>query len=302
MKKFLLLSCIGLAFLSAVETPFDAGRAFLFLETQVAIGPRVPGTDAHRECRDRIIAECKAYADTVIIQAFDAYRPFTRDTVRAWNIIARYDPGKGKGVMLSTHWDTRPFADLDPLFPEKPVPGANDGASGTAVLLELLPHIRAFSGGRQIDVVFWDAEDMGIAGTGAYFCQGSEHYAKNPLLPLPAEGILIDMIGDADLEILIEKNSLKYAPNLVNKVWDLARELGYGDVFKRKTGPEVFDDHVPLNEIASIPTINLIDFHYKSYGRNLWHTVSDLPAYCSPGSLKIIGDLLLNYLLQSQKY
>lgn len=284
--------------LFATETPFDGFRAFSYLEKQVAIGARIPGTQEHRLCRDWIISHCKQYADTVIVQSFEAYRPASADTVRAWNIIARFHPRIPERVMISTHWDTRPFADLDPLYPGKPVPGANDGASGTAVLIELLPHISGYMGSAGLDIVFWDAEDMGIAGSVAYFCQGSEHYAANLLKPVPGKGILIDMIGDADLEIPIEQNSLHNAADLVEEVWELARKMGYGSVFKRKVGPEVFDDHVPLNEIAGIPTIDIIDFNYRNNGRNLWHTTRDLPAYCSPYSLKIIGDLLLNWLIK----
>lgn len=295
MKRIIAILLLSGVWLTA-QTPFDEYRAFSFLERQLAFGPRVPGTAEHLQCRDWIVEYCKTYADTVIIQAFRAYRPVTADTIDAWNIIARFHPGTAERVMFSTHWDTRPFADLDPYFPDKPVPGANDGASGTAVLIEMLQHIRDYKGEKGVDLAFWDAEDMGIAGSGAYFCQGSEYYARNPITPLPKEGILIDMIGDADLEIPAEQNSLRYAPELVGEIWDLAQRMGYATVFLRKAGPEVFDDHVPLNLIAGIPTIDIIDFDYRSGGRNLWHTVSDLPAYCSPNSLKAIGDILLNWL------
>lgn len=295
MKK-LLTGIFLISQLFGSLTPFDGFRAFEYLEKQVAIGPRIPGSETHFICRDGIADLCREYADTVIIQKFSSYQPFARDTVETWNIIVRFDPENSRRVMFSTHWDTRPVADLDPLYPQKPVPGANDGASGTAVLLEILPYIRDYAGGTGVDLIFWDAEDMGIAGSNIYFCQGSEYYARNPVTPLPQKGILIDMIGDADLEIPVELNSSRYAPDLVAEVWELAAQNGYGHVFLRKPGPEVYDDHVPLNRIAKIPTINLIDFHYTHAGRNLWHTVRDLPAYCSPRSLQIIGDILLLWL------
>lgn len=295
MKK-LLLGTVLIAQLFGGLTPFDGFRAFEYLEKQVAMGPRIPGSETHLVCRDWIVTLCREYADTVIIQEFSAYQPFARDTVAAWNIIARFDSGNSRRIMFSTHWDTRPEAELDPFFPKKPVPGANDGASGTAVLLELLPYIKDFSNGIGVDLVFWDAEDMGIAGSNTYFCQGSEYYARNPVPPLPQKGILIDMIGDAELSVPVELNSSRYAPDLVAEVWDLAAKNGYAHVFLRKAGPEIYDDHVPLNRIAKIPTINLIDFHYTHAGKNLWHTNRDLPAYCSPRSLQIIGEILLLWL------
>ncbi len=282
--------------LFAREMQFDQYRAFQYLEKQVAFGCRVPGTEAHRVCRNWIIDMCQRSADTVLVQTFRAYRPVTKDTVDAYNIIARIRPEQPQRVMLSTHWDTRPFADKDIFYSNKPVPGANDGASGTAVLLEILECLTKFDSDIGIDIIFWDAEDMGIAGNGMYFCQGSEYYAYHPIPPIPQIGILIDMIGDQNLEIPIEANSMLYAPELVLEVWDIAHKLGYQNVFPKKIGQEIYDDHIPLNIIAGIPTIDLIDFHYYHQGRNIWHTVHDLPAYCSPYSLKCIGDILLFWL------
>ncbi len=297
MKYFLLCFTMA-AGLYAQNVPWDAHRAFGYLEKQVQFGPRIPGSREHLACRDWIVAHAEAFADTVIVQQFRAYRPVTGDTVDAFNIIARFHAGGAKRVMLSTHWDTRPFADRDPLSPGRPVPGANDGASGTAVLMEMMEHIPMLPGDTGIDVVFWDAEDMGIAGSGEGFCQGSEYYARHPVEPLPEKGILIDMIGDHELRIPVEANSMRYAPQLVAEVWEIARRLGYREVFPLETGPEVYDDHVPLNETAGIPTINVIDFHYTARGRNLWHTTRDLPSYCSPRSLQIIGEVLVTWITE----
>ena len=133
--------------------------------------------------------------------------------------------------MLSAHWDTRPISDMDFFNPKTPVPGANDGASGVAVLVEIMRHIKDLGLNVGLDIVFWDAEDMGLAGSGEYFCQGSEYYANNTIKPVPQKGILIDMIGDADLKLPVEAHSMAYAPELVNEVWDIARLLGYGQNF-----------------------------------------------------------------------
>lgn len=275
---------------------FDGQKAFDLLEDQVAIGPRYPGSKGQIICRDWIVDICNNYADTIIIQEFQAYRPDNKTTAASYNIIARFAPKMKKRVMLSTHWDTRPISDMDMLHYNTPVPGANDGASGTAVLLEMLRHIKNMDLNVGVDLIFWDAEDMGIAGDGAYFCQGSEFYAYNPILPKAQKGILIDMIGDHDLLLPIEGNSMKYAPQLVEEIYKIGRELGYSHIYQQKIGPEMFDDHIPLNTIANIPTIDLIDFSYKYQGHNLWHTPRDLPKYCSPQSLKAIGDVLIFWL------
>ncbi len=292
MKRIVIICGLLLSVLLADNFSFDAYRAFSYLEKQVNFGPRVPGSPGQLVCRDWLIEESEATADTVIVQQFKAYRPDNNTTVDAYNIIARFNPENTKRVMLSTHWDTRPISDKDFVYYNTPVPGANDGASGTAVLLELMKHIENINPNLGIDIVFWDAEDMGIAGNGKYFCQGAEYYAENPLLPLPEKGILIDMIGDSDLKLPIEANSMKYAPELVNEVWDIAKKLGYGHIFQKQVGPEVYDDHVPLNIKAGIPTIDIIDFHYHYKGKNIWHTPRDLPSHCSPQSLKYIGDVL----------
>jgi len=282
--------------LIAGEWDFNAYRSFSDLVKQVEMGPRYPGSPGQIICRDWLIEQSKLYADSVIVQPFKAYRPDNKETVDAFNVIARFLPDNNNRVMLSAHWDTRPISDMDMFNRNTPVPGANDGASGTAVLVEIMRQISLKELPVGIDIVFWDAEDMGIAGSGKYFCQGSQHYANDPIPPTPAKGILIDMIGDADLHLPVEVNSIKYAPDLVNEVWDIAIKLGYGHIFVKEVGYEVFDDHVPLNVTAGIPTIDIIDFNYRYNGRNIWHTPKDLPAHCSPQSLKYVGDVLLEWL------
>jgi Zn-dependent M28 family amino/carboxypeptidase len=296
MRRVFIIIGILLNVLSAADADFNAYRAFSYLEKQVEIGPRFPGSPGQLICRDWLVEMSEEYADTVIVQKFKAYRPDNNTTVDAFNIIARFNPNITKRVMLSTHWDTRPISDKDFVYYNKPVPGANDGASGTAVLLELIRHIHTINPDIGVDVVFWDAEDMGIAGNGKYFCQGSDFYSQAPIKPLPQKGILIDMIGDHDLQLPIEANSMLYAPTLVNEVWAIARKLGYGHIFQQKIGLDIFDDHVPLNLKAGIPTIDIIDFQYHYLGRNLWHTPRDLPAYCSPQSLQYVGDVLAIWL------
>lgn len=297
MKRIPVIFICILTVLIAHGAGFDSNKAFDYLIEQVNMGPRYPGSEGHAICRDWLIEKSKAYADTVIVQEFTAYRPDKGQDVTAWNIIARFSPENKQRVMLSAHWDTRPISDMDLLNYNTPVPGANDGASGTAVLIELMKTIKTLGLKEGVDIIFWDAEDMGIARSGKYFCQGSEFYSKNIILPKPRKGILIDMIGDADLVLPVEANSMAYAPDLVNEVWGIAARLGYGHVFQKLIGMEIFDDHAPLNTIAGIPTIDIIDFDYRYKGRNIWHTPRDLPAHCSPQSLHYVGHVLLEWLL-----
>jgi Zn-dependent M28 family amino/carboxypeptidase len=295
MKRTLIILVLFiLTFVQAQD--FNEYRAFSYLEEQVAMGPRFPGSPGHATCRDWLIDISRDHADTVLIQEFTAYRPDTKKSVNAYNIIARFNPQKKDRVMLSAHWDTRPISDMDFFNSKTPVPGANDGASGVAVLVEIMTLVDDLCPDLGLDIVFWDAEDMGIAGSGQYFCQGSEFYARNVIAPKPVKGILIDMIGDADLKLPVEGNSMLFAPELVNDVWTIATELGYGHIFVKKIGQDIYDDHVPLNRIAGIPSIDIIDFDYRHNGRNLWHTPKDIPAYCSPHSLKYVGDVLLEWL------
>lgn len=295
MKRGLIIIVLFvLAFAQARD--FDAHRAFSYLEKQVAMGPRFTGSPGHAVCLNWLVDLSREHADTVITQAFTAYRPDTKQSVDAFNIIARFNPNKKDRIILSAHWDTRPISDMDFFNSKIPVPGANDGASGVAVLVEIMTLVDQLYPDLGLDIVFWDAEDMGIAGSGQYFCQGSEYYARNVIEPKPQKGILIDMIGDADLKIPVESNSMAFAPELVNEIWTIASDLGYGHIFVRKIGQDIYDDHVPLNQIAGIPSIDIIDFDYRHNGRNLWHTPKDTPAYCSPYSLKYVGDVLLEWL------
>ena len=282
--------------LNAIGYPFDSARAFSYLEKQVEFGARIPGSPEHKACGDWLIAQSHVYADTVIVQEFEAYRPDNGQNLPAYNIIARFNPEQHNRVMLSAHWDTRPISDMDLFNSHKPVPGANDGASGTAILLEIMHHLKTMNPDLGVDIIFWDAEDMGIAGNGKYFCQGSDFYSRNPLIPKANVGILLDMVGDHDLSLPIEMNSLLFAPELARDIWSIASEMGYAHIFKQITGPDVFDDHVPLNKNAGIPTIDIIDFDYKYNGRNLWHTPKDLPSYCAPSSLQVVGDVLCVWL------
>jgi len=209
------------------------------------------------------------------------------------NIIASFNkyPKGNRRILLCAHWDTRPFADKDPDEKNRatPIAGANDGASGVAVLLELAKILKANVPAVGVDLILFDGEDYGESGDLENFCLGAREFARNKGEYNPEYGILLDMIGDKDLRIPIEENSQVYAPDIVERIWKRAKKLKL-DVFEDEIGSSIFDDHVVLNR-AGIRTVDIIDFDYE-----YWHTVEDTPDKCSPESLYYIGTLLVSLI------
>jgi len=266
---------------------FDQDTAFMHLEKQCSFGPRVPGTQAHIQCRDYIVAHLKKYTSHVRMQPFMFTNHKTGRTMMLHNIIAEFNPGQSRRIILCAHWDSRPWADMDPdrKNHNKGVPGANDGASGTAVLLEMARILGTIPPRVTVELVFFDGEDAGLYTRNDTWCQGSKSYAGTLTFPLPDYAVLLDFVGDKDLHFPVEALSQRYAPDIVDKVWSKAEELGLHP-FDRDTGPEVLDDHLSLIE-AGVPAVNIIDFEYPYY-----HTIEDTPDKCSPQSLGIVGTLL----------
>ncbi len=272
---------------------FDKQIAFAYLEKQCSFGPRIPGTEGHIKTRDFLVEEMKKYTNKVRIQSFPSVNFMSNKRTQAYNIISSFGDGNAQ-VILCAHWDSRPKADQDkePGNREKPILGANDAASGVAVLLEIA---RIFSSNPPpfpVDIVFFDAEDMGRSSHGDEFLQGSRFFAKNKAFNYkPRAAILLDMIGDADLEIYIEGNSQNYASDLVDQVWSKAEELNLPE-FIREVRHTITDDHLPLLQ-AGIPAIDLIDYDYP-----YWHTTEDTPDKCSPESLEKVGRVLLAFVYE----
>jgi len=297
---FLGLICIcGVLVLSFILFPsvysfeqsiFDADRAFKYLQTQCEFGPRPPGSDAHKQTRDYLIAELGKFAGEVIAQ------DFTHQTADGpldlTNVIATFGSAKAgaEKVLLAAHWDTRPFADRDP-DPRKrhlPILGANDGASGVAVLLELARAFHSEPPDMQVIMVLFDGEDYGKSTDEMLL--GSRYFAENIEEKWrPDYGILIDMVGDKDLDIYVEPISKRAAPDIVKKVWELAGKLRLRNFHPEPCRP-IMDDHVPLIEVG-IKCIDIIDFDYP-----YWHSTEDTPDKCSPKSLETIGKLLLELI------
>jgi Zn-dependent M28 family amino/carboxypeptidase len=217
------------------------------------------------------------------------------------NVIARFNPDLRQRILLGAHWDTRPRADRDEKVERQnlPIPGANDGASGVAVLLHIASLFKQHPPPMGVDIVLFDGEDYGLEGDTRNYLLGSRHFAakKDPDY-VPRFGILLDMVGDKFLDIPKEQHSLKYAPDVLDLVWAKARELGYPQ-FVSEPGEYVTDDHLPLNEVG-IKTIDLIDFNYPDPTHRFWHTHNDTPENCSAESLGAVGDVV-THVVYSQR-
>lgn len=276
---------------------FDSGSAFNYLTAQCDYGPRNPGSAGHRNCRDYLVHTLRGFADEVTVQPFTLYFGNPRQTAECFNIIARFKPDVTERILLCAHWDTRPWGDKDP-DPAKrsqPIMGANDGASGVAVLLEIARILKKSPPDIGVDIVLFDGEDAGAAGSAQGWIQGSIYFARNlPLKPRPRYGILLDMIGDADLNIYREESSQQYARPIVDKVWDKAAQLGL-DAFKNELKYSVIDDHLPLLEIG-ISCIDIIDFDYP-----FWHTAGDTQDKCSAASLDQVGRLMIALIYEKKE-
>jgi len=276
---------------------FDKGNAFRYLVEQCEFGPRNPGSNGYKQCLDYLQNTLSGFADTVFLQPFVIDDLVDKKSYDLTNIIARFKMDEPEQLLIGAHWDTRPWADEDPV-PEKrndPIIGANDGASGVAVILELARILNASPPPIGITLVLFDGEDMGRSGTPKSYAQGSLAFAKDLPIEKPDEAIILDMIGDAELHIPIERYSYQQNRQLVKKLWSLAKGLSL-DAFESRIEYSIYDDHVPLWAEAKIPAVDIIDFNYPNSYTNYWHTTQDLPEHCSAESLGQIGTLLVHYI------
>ena len=279
---------------------FNGRTAFAYLERQMAFGPRIPGTAAHRQAGDWLLAEMRGRADTVIVQDI---RHVTRqgDTLHLRNFLARFRPAATERVLFLAHWDTRPHADQSQNLGQQrlPVPGANDGASGVAVLLGVADALKKLPPAIGVDLLLVDGEDYGDWGDSDRrdVLIGSRWFAAHqPPAYQPLYAVLFDMVGDKDLQVYQEGYSIANAPEVVQRVWQTAADLGYQRQFVSGVGTSLTDDHLPLQE-AGIHAIDVIDF---SYGPNneYWHTTEDTIDKVSAASLQIVGDVAVALVRQ----
>ena len=285
LALLLIMGNVFLAGCSAQNSPpkFDSARALTVLRKQCEFGPRPVGSTAHDKVRDYLVAELRPYAKSVETQNFQ--HTLAGRTYKLSNIIARF--GSGSGILLCAHWDTRPTADeeLGAADRKRPILGANDGASGVAVLLELARMFHERPPAVPVTVVLFDGEDFGPTGKDMFL--GSRYFASRLGDKSGFRyGILLDMVGDKELVIYREGNSQAGAGFAADKIWDTALKLGYGSIFKDEVKYTISDDHVPLIE-AGLPCADVIDFDYA-----YWHTLDDTPDKCSAESLKAVGETI----------
>jgi glutaminyl-peptide cyclotransferase len=287
---------------AAVRVPeFDPNRAFEYLVAQTDFGPRNPGSDGHQQCLQYLTLEMQKFAEIVNQQTF-RHTGYDGRSYRMTNIIASFNPESTRRILLGAHWDTRPRAerDPDPRQRDEPILGANDGASGVAVLLEIARQMHYSPPPIGVDILLFDGEDYGREGDLDNYCLGSKYFARNmPAGYRPGFGIVIDMVGDREARFPKEGHSRQYAPGVVDLIWDTAQSLNLSQ-FEERMGAAIYDDHLPLNR-AGIPTALIIDSDLIGYDgdnvrRRYWHTTSDTPGQCSPESLDAVGRVLLDII------
>lgn len=284
-----VLAPIGSA--RAAVPAFDADRAWAHLEKQVSFGPRMPGSEGHRACLDWMLEHLREHADTVEPHVFVFDDPYSDAAIQATNIRASFRPELEPRIAIAAHWDTRPRADreTDPERAAQPILGANDGGSGTAILLALAEIFAENPPPVGVDLLFFDAEDWGEEGDPEHYLIGSKRFVRDFPRYRPRALVLLDLVGDADLTIPMEGYSLQLAPSLTRMVFQRAMALGL-PAFVPERGQPVYDDHVPFLQ-AGIPAVNLIDFDFPA-----WHTLDDTLDACSPESLGQVGTLVVHVL------
>ena len=278
---------------------FNGNRAMEHLEYQCSFGPRYPGSEGHKKFSDSLISFLNNIADMNLVYKDSIINPITNNKIEITNILSRFNPRSENRIMIMAHWDTREIADKDSNYNIVPLEaplGANDGASGVAIILtlaEILSKHPVLNIG--IDLLLVDGEDQGVSGNSESFGIGTQLFSKHIPNPRPEFAICLDMVADTEQHFLMEQFSLMQAPNIVEEIWTLANDLGYFQ-FEKKIGYAIMDDHYYLYKHAQIPAIDIIDFDYPNKEINYWHTINDTPDNCSSESLKTVGIVMTHYI------
>lgn len=287
-----------------VGPQFSADSAFVFCQQQCDFGPRTMNSEAHEQCGQWIVEKFRSYGMKVAEQRA-TLKGFDGTPLQSNNIIASYQPEKEQRILLCAHWDSRPWADNDPdeANHTKPVMAANDGASGVGVMLEIARLLQADTcllpvG---IDFVCFDAEDWGSHDDNDSWALGAQYWSKNyqPSATKPRYGILLDMVGGQGARFYQEGYSKYYANHVVKRVWKAAAIAGFSSYFPQEDGGGITDDHVPVNEVAKIPCIDIINYYpdceASSFGPT-WHTVIDDMDHLDRNTLKAVGQTLIQVI------
>lgn len=298
-----------------VGPDFNADSAYAYIKAQCDFGPRDMNSEGHEKCLQWIVGRFKEYGCEVKTQQADL-KGYDGTVLKATNIMASYNPKATTRILLCAHWDSRPWADNDPDSANwhKPILAANDAASGVAVMLELARLLNAAKSTDTqhpapaigIDFVCFDAEDWGTPrwsnqpDDANSWALGAQHFAANlPQGYAPRYGILLDMVGGQGARFYREGMSLQYAPEIVKKVWRAARQAGYSTFFPNSDGGMITDDHIPINQVAKIPCIDVIPYYpdcrESSFGPT-WHTLNDNLEHIDKNTLKAVGQTMVQVI------
>lgn len=287
---------------ASIDAPaFSADTAYAAVEKQVAFGPRIPGTPAQEACAAWLIGYFKNLADTVYVQRTKVIAPKKKE-LPCINIIASFNPAAKNRVLLFSHWDTRPFADKDAFDKKKQLDGADDGASGVGVLMEVARQFHAKKPAIGVDILLTDVEDYGESDVADSYCLGTQYWAKNPHINgyTAQYGILLDMVGGRNASFYMEGHSKQYAYPQMKMFWDVANTLGYSDLFRYEEslgGPAfITDDHAYVNTLAKIPSFDIIATQPKGDFMPHHHTSNDNMSVIDKKTLQAVGQTLLHVI------
>lgn len=289
------------------QVQFMADSAYKYIQAQLDFGPRVPGTKAHNRCADYLVETLRSYGADTVLQQKTTVVAFNGDKLPINNIMARYNVSAPKRLLLVAHWDTRPWADAETDASKHlmPIPGANDGGSGVAVLLEIARNLGLNAPSVGVDMLFTDAEDYGnTGGDDNSWCLGTQYWVENmPYTPatMPVLGILLDIVGGIDAKFYREYFSEYYAPQVNDIIWAEAASAGFGDKFPNERRGAVTDDHVYINQ-AGIPCIDIIECANPATGSfpPTWHTLDDDINSIDRNSLKAVGQVVMNTIYKQK--
>jgi glutaminyl-peptide cyclotransferase len=290
-----------------VGPDFNADSAYIYLQEQCDFGPRTMNSVAHDKCEKWIIQKFEQYGCKVTTQKA-TLNGYDGTPLRSTNIMASYNPKATTRIMFCAHWDCRPWADNDPDSTNwhKPIVAANDAASGVGVMIELARILKGSGLELGVDFICFDAEDYGTPqwfegeDPGDTWALGAQYFANNlPEGYAPRYGILLDMVGGVGAKFYREGMSMQYAPAIVKKVWNAARQVGYGSYFPKDDGGMITDDHIPVNQTANIPCIDVIPYYpdcaQSSFGPT-WHTIADNMDNIDKNTLKAVGQTMVQVL------
>jgi len=288
---------------------FNGDSALHFVQKQVSFGPRIPNSTAHREAGDYLVQALKKYGARVTVQEFQA-TTYDGEKINLRNIVGAFRPDVQKRILLAAHWDTRPKASKDPVAPDKTFDGANDGASGVGVLLEIARNLST-PPNVGVDIIFFDGEDWGEedgttplpTGLDSWWCLGSQHWSKKTHVPgyKAYFGILLDMVGGRNAQFFHEGTSVFYAQRVVDKVWSVAARLGYQSTFISQQQAPITDDHLFVNQLAEIPMINITAYDQGTgYFGTYHHTQADNMGLISKETLSKVGNVVLQVVYREE--